>query len=256
MQLGMNMYALGNTGNLGIGAGQTATASQPTTGEIQLATKKVVTLVAMQNELLRYQSDLAFQTVQDDALRALAAAEDKAFLVGEGTDGAPKGLLHWAASANKFNMTGGDTTALRRKDLVKGAGLPRRANVPVIDPVVFMNGRTYYDLWAAVDANSNPAFERYLLAGVLFGYKIVITENVPTVTAGSYVIFADMGQAVIGQGVNAEVEFIPNATYHNGATLVSGASNDTSVIRVVTEVDFMLRYASAASVISQVTWGA
>lgn len=242
-----------------VAAGGTITSSSPGAGAYEMLTKKAGAIVGIQNELLRYGgNDLIFQTVQDDMLREVARLEDVAFLLGTGTNGAPKGILHWTASGNQFDSTGSSspTTATRRADLVKAAGLPRRANVPVIDPAVFMNGRTYYDLLAAVDANSNPAFERYLLTGTLFGYRIVVTENISSPVAGSYVIFADMGQAVIGQGLATQIEFFPNATWSEAGTITSGISTDQSAFRVLTESDFMLRYDTAASVINKVIWGA
>lgn len=258
---GRRTYRRNTSGSTGywLGAGTNITSSTPGAGTYEMLTKKAGAIVGVQNELLRYGgNDLIYRTIQDDMLREIARLEDAAFLLGTGADSTPKGILNWTASGNQFDSTGSSspTTATRRADLVKAAGLVRRANVPVIDPVVFMNGRTYYDLWAAVDANSNPAFERYLLTNNLFGYKIMVTENITSPAAGSYVIFADMGQAVIGQGLATTIEFFPNGTWNESGTVTSGISTDQSVFRCVTDVDFMMRYDTASSVINKVIWGA
>ena len=120
--------ASGVTGGY-IGENANAPHSNPTLSENVLTWKKLAVTTAISNDLIRYGSPASDAVVRDDIVRSLAVSEDAAFLRGDGTGGAPKGLRYWASPQNIF---AGSTASLANSATDMGKlllGL-MNANVP------------------------------------------------------------------------------------------------------------------------------
>lgn len=233
---------------------QTATPSAISTGVHKMSAKKLICLVPVSNSLLRYAGDFAFANIQADMVAAVAAKEDETFLVSAGTEYSPKGLIGYAHTSNVNAQTGTPDTTKKRADIIKAIGLVAGANVPVNRPSMFIDSRAKYDLMAAVDSNSTTAFPT-LAQNILFGANVFET-NALAATSTSRIIFSQIGHAIIGQTMNMQVEFIPNAAYVNGSgSVVAGTSTDESVFRIILEEDFYMPYEKGSAVITGVTWG-
>lgn len=234
-------------------------ATKPNTGTINMAVKQLVAVVPVSNRLLRGASYNIAEILQQDLAGAAAQAEDRAFINGSGTNHTPKGIVNWTAAGNKFNSAG-NTLANTQADFGKAMGKIASADIPVANPVMLINERVKSGLMSLTDGNSNAVFMQYLNAGSYGGYRILSSNNVPIYDAGNnyaYTIFLQAGHARILQSLNLSLEFIPNAAYNNASgTVVAGASSDTSLFRLVHEVDFAMINDKAAGIIKQHTLGA
>src|SRR5574341_1344429 len=79
-----------------VGEAAAATTSQLKTGHINMSFKKLVTIVPVSNDLLRFSSPGADTLIRNDITRNMAVREDKAFLRDPGTVATPNGILQWA----------------------------------------------------------------------------------------------------------------------------------------------------------------
>lgn len=112
LTLGATVVPLGPSGRLqmprltkatqggwaGENTGQTPT--QAGTGSLTLSAKKVIAVVALPNELLRFGSPATELLVRNDIFKTVALIMDKGFLDGPGSDNIPLGLATMGAAAN------------------------------------------------------------------------------------------------------------------------------------------------------------
>lgn len=113
--------------------GQSITASQPTLRDIVASFKKLTALVPVSNDLMRYASPAADAMVRDNLVEAVALTEDTAFLLSDGSQGQPTGLLAFAnrwvlnqgGTAGTWSTSGNSTEAANNADFT---GDPRFGN--------------------------------------------------------------------------------------------------------------------------------
>lgn len=76
------------------------TPTQPNTGQLILSAKKVMSVVVLPGELLRFGSPATEAIVRNDMFKTIALLADKGFLDGPGSNQQPLGLATMGASAN------------------------------------------------------------------------------------------------------------------------------------------------------------
>ena len=265
------------------GENTSVNATDLETGQISLTFKKLVAIVPISNDLVRYSSPSADGIVRDDMVRSLATREDKAFIRDNGTSGTPKGIKNWIHADNKFNANGTVSLANVTIDLGKAIQKLMAADVPLIvqqfpaggpnqvQPVTARPGwiispRTYMYLTTVQNGQGFYAFRPEMMMGTLWGFPYRVTSQVlETMTAAfadtggtqSEIYFGAFAHAVIGEALGLTVDASQEAAYNNsGGTVVAAFSQDQTVVRVLAEHDFALRYDKAFSLIRQVTWGA
>ena len=246
-----------------IGENTNATKSEPTTGQLTLSFKKLVTLVPMSNDLLRYSSPGADMIVRDDVVNAMRVREDSAFIRDQGTDSTPKGLRYWAHADNivEANVTVSVQNVFT--DLGKLIQKLLDANIPMISPAWLVAPRIEIFLKTLlISATGQPVFRDEMARGTLMGYPYASTTNIPnnlnTSGAGSNdeseIYFVDMAQAVIGESMNLIVDASQEAAYHDGSAVVAAFSQDQTVVRAIAEHDFGMRHDKAIAILTQVDW--
>jgi len=267
-----------------IGENANILQSQEGTGQLTLTFKKLAALVPLSNDLVRYSSPSADSIVRDDMVRAMATREDKAFIRDNGTSGTPLGIRGWINATNKFNANGTVNLANVTIDLGKAIQKLMAADVPLIvaqfppggpnqvQPITarpgwIMSPRTYMYLTTVQNGQGFYAFRPEMMTGTLWGFPYRVTSQVletmaagnpPTDTGGTQteVYFGAFAHAVIGEALGLMVDASMEAAYANAAgTVVAAFSQDQTVVRVLAEHDFALRYDKAFSLIQQVTWG-
>ena len=234
-----------------VGETTSITPSKMTTGFYKMDVKGLAALTQISNSLIRYSNVNVESIIQNDQAKAIAYKEDLAFFEGTGTAFQPKGIVNWIPTANTWSETGA-TSALIKTDLLKGLKLIYKNNIPMSSPVIVMHPNSYYYILAACDANSNPMdFTRGLTgnaqtnSGTIYGARVIVTTNITSTS----VYFYEASQLLIGQGINMVIDYLPNATFTDDtSTVIYGANQDQSLIRTITNVDFMQRYSTAASV--------
>ena len=265
-----------------VGENVAVNASEQETGQLTLSFKKLISLVPISNDLVRYSSPQADAVVRDDMVRSLATREDKAFIRDDGTSSTPKGIKNWINAANKITANGTVSLANTTIDLGKMIQALLDADVPLImaqnpagtpnaGAVVtarggwIMSPRTYRYLTTVQNGNGFYAFRPEMMSGNLWGFPYRVTSQVlQTMTAAgaetggtqTELYFGAFAHAVIGEALGLQVDASTEAAYHNAAGTVTAAySQDQTVIRVLAEHDFALRHDKAFALLQNVTWG-
>lgn len=236
-------------------------ATEPTTGVVVLSAKELVAIVAASNALLRDSSGAADAVIRDDIVMALGVREDLAFIRGDGTQNTPKGLRYLAASGNLITTGQGGSTPTQAEamaDLMNLIGKLQDAKVkPTPQSAAFiMSPRSARTLSQVKDTGTPYAFKDEIAQGRLLGYRLAISEQIPTNLSGSRteIYFADMRHVFIGDAQELEVTFHPDATYVQGDQVRSGLARNQSAVRAISRHDIGLRHDAAVAVITDSKW--
>jgi HK97 family phage major capsid protein len=250
MNSGATVSYVGETANI--------VPSQPGFGELRMTGRKASALVAVTNELLRNPSVSADTIIRDDLLMAMALRRDLSALRGTGDTFQPKGISRQINASNIYNSTG-TTTAQKVADLCKAIRLVDESNVPLDSGGWCVSPRTKWALFATLDANSNFVFASQLAAGMLLGFPLKTTTQVPNNLGGgsdSEVYFGAWSDLIIGfdRATPMQVEAFPNGAYFDGSAVVAGISNDTTPIRLLEGHDVLARHDNTFARIDAVAW--
>lgn len=241
-----------------VGENVNATKSELTTGQLTLSFKKLVTLVPVSNDLIRYSSPGADAIVRDDTVNAMRVREDSAFIRDAGTESTPKGLRFWAHPDHVVAANGTASVQNTFTDLGKLLQKLLDANIPMIAPAWIFAPRTYLYLMTLLNSNGIPVFREELSTGKLWGYPYGVTTNVPANLGSganqSEIYLTDMAQVVIGDALNLVVDASQEAAYYDGSTVVAAYSQDQTVVRAIAEHDIGVRYDKAIAVLTEVVW--
>lgn len=248
-----------------VGEGSAVTPSQPSLGGIRFTEKKLMALVPLSNDLIANASLDAEAFVRDDLVQVLALKEDYQSIFGVGGENSPRGIIALTSTANVYAATAVDpkapTLAEVKKELAKAKRILKAGNIPMVSLGWIMSPRTEEYLYGITDGNGNSVFQAALDAGNLHGAPVVVTNQIPENLDGtsdaSRILFGDFSQFIIGESAALAVEAFPNATYDStgAGNLVSGISNDQSVLRAKAKHDFNMRYPGAFVVVKN-RWGA
>lgn len=250
-----------------VGEGQAIVPSQQRVGGQMLSPKKLAAIVPISNDLIRNASIGAEEFVRDDMVQVMGLKEDLTFLFGVGGEFSPRGLTSLTATANQYAATASapkaPTLAEVKTELANAKAKLMGANIPMTRLGWILSPRTWQYLYAITDGNGNSVYSAQLDAGMLAGAPYIVTNQIPENLGGSAdesrIFFGDFDQLVIAESsvLPLTVEVFPNATYDStgSGNIVSGISNDQSVIRGLQAEDFGMRY-RAAFVVVAVRWGA
>ncbi len=244
-----------------VGEHANITATEPTTGQIDLVSKKLAAVVPISNDLITFTSGpSADEFVRDDLVQVLSIREDLAFIRDDGTDHTPKGLRFWADPAN-ITATNGETATDIEDDFKDLVNALETNDVRMIRPAWFMNPRSKNHLRNLRDANGNLIFpETRNASATLYGWPIFLTTSIPINLGGgtdeTEIYLADMIDAIIGEATGLEITVDSSASYWDGATLQSTFSRDETAIRAIQRHDFAMRHAFSVAVKTAVIWGA
>ncbi|EMW6317247.1 phage major capsid protein [Enterococcus faecalis] len=181
-----------------IDEGEALTFSDATFSQINLDAHKLHVAVKVTEELLY---DNAFQLenyIIEEFYKALANAEEDAFINGDGT-GKPLGILA-ASGGAEVGVTATSATAITADEvinLVYSLKRPYRKNA-----VFILNDQTIAALRKLKDGNGAYMWQPALVAGEpdkLLGYPVYTSAYMPTVEAGAKtIIFGDLSYYNIG----------------------------------------------------------
>lgn len=245
------------------GENTNATKSVLKTGQLNLSWKKLISLVPVSNDLVRYSSPGADAIVRNDMIRGMAQRENQAFLRDPGTDATPKGLRYQLDPANLLDVSN-PTTSLQTVATDLGRCLLQliNANVPVTRGGWLFAPRIWNYLRMLQTTTGAFIYQAEMNQGLLLGYPYKWSTQIPTNlsdhgrTNETEIYFADFDDVVIGEAMNLRIDASMEASYIDGGTLVSAFSQDQTVVRAITEHDFGVRRPVSVCVMNGVTWGA
>lgn len=232
------------------------TPSEQTFGMLNLTAKTLAALVPISNSLLRWSSPSADSIVRDDLVTQMAVREDLAFIRGDGVSNTPKGIRYWINTTNAFG-TAGTSLANQTTDLGGAVLKLENANVPMTTMGWMMAPRTWNTLMTQRDTNGNYAWREEMVNGRLWGWPFVRTNQIPTNLGGgseTELYLVDFAQAVIGESTDLVVDASSEAAYYDGSAVQAAFSRDQTVIRVIAQHDFGMRYDLGAAVVTAVAY--
>lgn len=245
-----------------VGESEDITASQPTGGQILLSARKLSALVPISNDLLSYSAgDSADRFIRNSIVRRIGIREDRAFTRDDGTQNTPKGIRHWAATANVFDADGTPTAATVEAELTKMLNLLEQADVDMADPAWIMSPRSKNFLMNLREASGGNLIypEMRNTSPSLLTFPVFVTTNIPnTLGAGSdesEIYLFNVSDSLIGEAGGLEITADSSASYIEGSTLVSAFSRDQTVIRAIMSHDFAVLHEESVSVLTAVLYG-
>lgn len=240
-----------------VGEAQRIDPSQPAFGQINLLARKLAAITAVSNDLLRESDPQADMIVRNDLTKVMAIQEDASLLRGQGTQFSPQGLRYWINTNNVF-ATAGTSLDQKTTDLFEAMLRLESNNVDLFNACWFMSVRTKSGLMRQRDANGNFVFMEEMKGGQLLGFPFYATNQIPTNLSpgtATELYFVEVSECIIGDTMSLELVVEPNGTYTlaNG-TVVSGLSNDLTVVRTISKHDFAMRYDVAGAVVTGVLY--
>lgn len=235
--------------------------TSPTFEAIVMTAKKLAALVPMSNDMLRYPSMSADAFVRDDLVAALAQRGDLAMIRSNGSAFSPKGLRQFAqevpSSANFLTANTTINLVNVTADLARCELALLNSNIPMVRPGWIMSPRTMIFLSTIRDAQGNFAFPEMsqgLLRGKPYRITTQVPDNIGGLSTGSELYLTEFSQFIIGESLTLEIEVTKGGTYHDGSALVSGISQDQTVVSALTGHDTAMRQLRAAVMLNDVRW--
>ena len=244
-----------------VSEGKAVNASQHTTGTRELVARKLMSVVPVTNELLRFGEAQTEQAVVTELVRAVAQEEDAKLLRGDGTADQPMGLRYLADSGNITASNGTSATNIEQDfaDMVEDLD---GNNVPNVRRHWIMASRSKNHLINLRDANGNLIFpEIRTTTPTLYQHPVIISNQVPTNLGGggneTELYLAEASEVILGTVAGIEVSVEAGAAYVDSSGAVkAGFSQDETVVRIILHSDIQVRHAESLAVKTAVGWGA
>ena len=230
-------------------------------GQSRLAAKKLRALVPISNDLIRFAGERAIANVREDVLRAMAAAEDAAFIRGTGTEYTPAGLSKQAGGT----AASSSSPTIKSVDIETGTAILAllAANSRMISPGWLWNPRTTLALGSqrspalgAADGLGVKAWPE-IGNGMFRGYPFLDTTAIPInlgTGSDSEIYFADFADVVVAQGPLL-VRPSSQASYTDSAgNSQSAFSRDETLIDVIESVDLGVRHTGSVYLLTAVEY--
>jgi HK97 family phage major capsid protein len=241
-----------------VGEATTNKASQETFGELRFIAKKLMSLVPISNDLLRFASPQADEFVLGDMIAQIAVAEDLAFIRGAGTEFTPRGMRNWAPAANVL-VSAGEGLENFVTDLTAIETALEGANVRMRQPGIMLNPRSKNAIKLLQSTTGSFVFRDEMRAGTLNGYPFASTNSIPKnlgTGAQTEWYLADFADAVIADVHDGiEIEISREAAYLDSAgTMHAAFSEDVTVLRASERHDFGMRHDISVAVMTEVDY--
>ena len=232
--------------------------SEPTFRQVKMVFKKLITLVPVSNDLIRYSSSASDTIVRDDLVNAMGQRSDVAFLRGDGLQDTPKGWRNLVLAANTFDANATVNLDNVTKDLANLILRLSNGESRMIRPSWFFAPRTELFLMTIRDGNGNYAFRDEMLTGNFWGWPYFKTNSIPTNLGGgsdeSEIYLVDMADTIIGESQSLILDASGEAAYHDGSNVQAAFSKDQTVIRAIAEHDFNMRHLESLAIMTAVRW--
>lgn len=243
--------------------GTTANASQPGLKSITASFKKLTAKVPVSNDMMRHADPAVDAFVRDDLVKVLGLTEDRAFLLGDGTQDTPMGYLGfanrwvslntgtvgvWSSAANSVlavngadpsGSTGGNfitsnatfTLSTVAGELATAVNKLDTANVPEARRMWFFHPRTYNYLFNVQNSLGLYVYRDEMSKGTLLSYPFKKTTQIPANiwdAAGSnkdlsFVFLVEMTESIILDSMQLELSVFREGSYTDSSGTVVSA---------------------------------
>ncbi len=241
-----------------VGEATATNASQEAFGQVKFTERKLMALVPVSNDLLKFASPQADEVVLNDMIAQIAISEDAAFIRGSGTSYTPKGMRYWAPAATNVIVSAGTGLTNFVTDLEAMESALEGANVRMINPAIILNPRSKNAIKLLQATTGQFVFRDEMKDGTLDGYPFGSTNNIPkNLGSGAQTewYLADMADAVITDVPGLEIEISSEAAYvDSSGTMQAAFSQDVTVLRAIERHDFGMRHDVSVAVMTEVNY--
>lgn len=229
---------------------------------------KAAAIAVVTEELLRKSSPSADMLLRDSLAAAVRARIDVTFIdpAINASAGVSPASITYGVSA--IASSGNDADAIRA-DVRAIMATFIAANNPPTSGVWIMSATTALALSLMMNPLGQPEFPGITMAGGTFmGMPVIVSEYVPTVSAGGYVVlanasdiyFGDEGGMMIDVSREASLQMLDNPTNDvvtpTATSMVSMWQTNSVAFRAERILNWKKRRASAVAVLDEVNWGA
>jgi len=250
-----------------VGEGKAKPLTQFDFSRTTLEPLKVANIAVVTEELLRDSSPSAEMIIRDQLAAALRARLDTDFINPAKAAAAGVSPASITNGVTPVVSSGNDADSIREDVRSLFATFIAANNAPT-SGVWIMSAMTALSLSLMLNPLGQREFPGVSMSGGTFeGLPVIVSEYVPTVSAGSYVILAnasdiylaDDGGIAVDMSREASLE-MDNAPTHDSTTptetqLVSLWQTNSVGFRAERTINWAKRRASAVAVLSQVNWG-
>jgi HK97 family phage major capsid protein len=225
-----------------VGEGGTIDTSTMTFGKIRLSVKKLMALVPISNDLLRYTSVNVDAILRDQLVKQLAQVADYAILYGKGGDYEPRGIANTADI--QVEATPQITVANRAMGfkMLKAIGVKNHS----LDGLFWLMGwDTYINLLEEREefvGYRNPEMAQ----GMFIGHPFIVSNNVHKDATYEDLFLVKFSEFEGIQGMGLEIVASSEASIPTKNGILSAFAQDYTIIRAIVEHDFGLAYGHAA----------
>lgn len=225
-----------------VGEGGTIDTSTLTFGKIRLSVKKLMALVPISNDLLRYTSVNVDAILRDNLLKQLAQVADYAVIYGKGGDYEPRGIVN---TAEVIKEASAQTTVATRAMGLEMLKKLAKQNFAMTGLYWLMGWDTYVNLLDERDSNvgyRNPEMRE----GMFLGYPFVVSNNIKNDNTYEDFLLVKFDDMEAIQGMNVEIVASTEASIPVKNGTLSAFAQDYTLVRAIVEHDFALAHGSSA----------
>lgn len=236
---------------------QDVKSSTQETGDVKLVAKQLTALVPMSNQLINFSgvSEAVDRFIIGDMTQQMAAREDKAFMVGDGTSNTPKGFDSICLPDFKIAAAGGATVKEVEADLTKLELKLAISNVPMLSVGWLMDVTTELFL-KGLRSDLGVLIFPEMANGMLRGKPYKATTQLDV----RMIFLVNFNDVVIGDAlVDSENQLsiaVSNEAVYKDSTgqMVSAFSRNQTVIRVTSHHDIGIRHNESIAILTDIEW--
>ena len=225
-----------------VGEGGTINTSTIKFGKIRLSVKKLMALVPISNDLLRYSSVNVDAILRDQLLKQMARVADWAVLYGAGGEYEPRGLVNTAGIQVEAATQTTVATRAMGLEMLKMLGKKNHS----IDSGLYwiMGWDSYINLLEERDefvGYRNPEVR----SGTFLGHPFVVSNTVANDNTYEDLFLVKFDEFIGIQGMNVEIVPSTEATIPVSGGTLSAFAQDYTIVRAIVEHDFGMAYGHA-----------
>lgn len=209
-------------------------------GQVSLSLKKLMALVPVSNDLLRYSHLNVAKLVRDEIIHAMAEAMEHAFLFGKGDQYQPLGLINVPGHTklkNKMEATRETGINMRTQFIKKNHGTNGLVWIMGVD--------TYQALLLEVVAGQLINKDE-LEKGLWLGYPVHLTNKITNSAAGEDLFLLKPADMTAIEGLNISIRLSEHASFSAGnGAVINMFTNDMTLYQGIAEHDWKLNYPSS-----------
>lgn len=224
-----------------IGEGGTIDTSTIKFGHISLSVKKLMALVPISNDMIRYAHINTEALVRDQIIKELAQVADDKFFYGVGGEYEPLGISN---TPGLQVLEGKDEEASRSMGLRMQAMLGKK-NHSLDGAHWVMGWDTYLSLQNEV-RGSNLVNAAELANGRWLGLPFHLVNRLENDGANEDLFLIKSDEVTAIQGMNVQIVPSTEATIRTADGDISAFAQDFTIVRALVEHDFKLNYGHAA----------